>query len=449
MNGVFKATSKSEPSRREADTAVVTDAEALLQTQRWKFTRGKLAALTGAILMAGLAIAVPRLLTAQNPRVKPSPSALAVQTIVVQPVSSYRVRRTYTGRVAATRTSEIGFERSGTLIWVGVDRGDRVQAGQAIARLDTQNQMAQRHQLLAQKAQAEAVLQELRNGPRPEVIASARAQVSDLQNQLALETIRRDRREYLQREGAISKEQLDEVAFSRNALQDRLIAAKSRLAELENGTRSEQIAAQVAAVKQLEASIADLEVTIAKSTLKAPFSGAIGERRLDEGAVVTAGQAIVRLVEADTPEVEVGVPADAVSQLAVGSTQPIQIGQNRYAAKVMAIKPEVNPATRTRTVVLAIANTRPGAIAPDQVARLEVAQTVFNRGFWLPTRALTRSDRGLWSCFVQVDNRVERRDVEVLHTENNRVLVRGLLNAGDRVVTNGVQRFVPGQKVQP
>ncbi len=203
----------------------------------------------------------------------------------------------------------------------------------------------------------------------------------------------------------------------------------------------------MAAVNQLEANIADLEITITKSTLKAPFSGVIGERRLDEGAVVNVGEAIVRLVEADAPEVEVGVPAD-VSQLQIGSSQRVQIGQNRYAAKVIAIKPEVNPATRTRTVVLAVTNANSGTIAPLMVARLEVTQTTATQGLWLPTTALTRSDRGLWSCFVLVENTVERRDVEVLHTEGDRVLVRGLLQAGDRVVTNGVQRLVPGQQVQ-
>ena len=74
------------------------------------------------------------------------------------------------------------------------------QSCEAIARLDTQNQVAQLNQLRAQKAQAEAVLQEIHNELRVEMLASARAEVSDLQNQLALETIRRARREYLQQE---------------------------------------------------------------------------------------------------------------------------------------------------------------------------------------------------------------------------------------------------------
>ncbi|MBD2465250.1 efflux RND transporter periplasmic adaptor subunit [Oscillatoria sp. FACHB-1407] len=373
---------------------------------------------------------------------------MPVKTMSATMVQSYTVTRFYTGQVTATRSSELGFERSGALVWVGVDRGDRVEAGDILARLDTQNQGAQLNQLRAQKAQAEAVLQELRNGPRPEVVATARSQVNDLQNQIALETLRRDRREYLHQEGAISREQLDEVAFNRSALQERLNAAKSQLAELENGTRSEQIAAQLAVVRQLDASIADLEITIAKSTLRAPFAGVIGERRLDEGTVVNAGQAIVRLVEGDLPEVEVGVPVEAIPQLTPGSTQVLQVGEIRYFATVLAIEPEVNPTTRTRTVVLAVNNADLVSLAPNQVTRLEMTQEVSTTGFWLPTTALTPGDRGLWSCFVVVDGKLERRDVEVLHTETDRVLVRGLLQSGDQVVTEGVQRLVPGQVVQ-
>lgn len=442
--GLIQGLSEEESLKDGKPTTDPTQVDARSRN-RWR-----LAALIGLLVITGAIVGVPRWRSLQQEQNQPLLStAISVKTIAVEMVQSYTVTRSYTGDVTATRSSELGFERSGTLIWVGVDQGDRVQVGDAIARLDTQNQVAQLNQLRAQKAQATAVLQELRNGPRAEVIAAARSQVNDLQNQVALETLRRDRREYLHQEGAISREQLDEIAFNRNALQDRLMVAQSQLAELENGTRSEQLAAQLAVVQQLDASIADLEITIAKSTLRASFAGVISERRLDEGTVVSAGQAIVRLVEADIPEVEVGVPVEAVSQLTLGSIQSVQMGQNRYSAQVVAIKPEINPATRTRTVVLAISSPNLGSIAPNQVARLDLTQTVSGSGFWLPTTALIPSDRGLWSCFVVADDLLERRDVEILHTETNQVLVQGLLQAGDRVVINGVQRLVPGQRVQP
>lgn len=284
--------------------------------------------LLGGVLLSGLAVGVPRLLNANSSANRPAEGRiLSVKTTPVQAVTAYSTTQMYTGEVAAVRASELGFERSGKLVWLGVDQGDRVPVGTPIAKLDTQNLQAQRQQLLAQKAQAMAVLQELQNGPRTEVIAAAQAEVGNLQNQVQLEQIKRDRREYLYGEGAISREQLDETTFNQGALSKRLAATQSRLDELKTGTRPEQIVAQQAAVKQLEASIADLEITIAKSTITAPFAGAIAERRFDEGTVVNAGQSIVRLVEAASPEVEIGVPADLVAQLKIGSSQRIEIGQ--------------------------------------------------------------------------------------------------------------------------
>jgi multidrug efflux pump subunit AcrA (membrane-fusion protein) len=303
----------------------------------------------------------------------------------------------------------------------------------------------------------------LQNGSRREVIASARSQVSDLENQLRLANTRSQRRESLYKEGAVSKEQFEEVAFNRDALSDRLAAAQSQLEEVQNGARIEQINAQAAAVAQIEASILDLEITIAKSNLTAPFRGVIGERNLDEGSVAQSGQAIVRLVESANPELEIGVPFSVAATLKVASNQTVEIGDRTYAATVIAIKPETNLQTRTSTVVLKLQSSSQGAKKASantanfampksgEIARLKVSQTEQIQGFWLPTTALSRGERGLWSCFAIARDgdayRVEKRDVEVLHTEGDRVLVRGTISANEEVVSSGTQRLVNGQTV--
>jgi RND family efflux transporter MFP subunit len=385
---------------------------------------------------------------------------LTVSTVKLIPVNSYNITRYYTGEVVATRRTDLGFERAGKVIEVLYDRGQIVEAGAVIARLDTQNLQAQLSQLEAQRLRAVAQLQELQNGSRREVIASARSQVSDLENQLRLANTRSQRRESLYNEGAVSKEQFEEVAFNRDALSDRLAAAQSQLEEVQNGARIEQINAQAAAVAQVEASILDLEITIAKSNLTAPFRGVIGERNLDEGSVAQAGQAIVRLVESANPELEIGVPFAVAAKLKVGSMQTVEIGDRNYSATVIAIKPETNLQTRTSTVVLKLqdpsqaANNKTTNLAmpkSGEIARLRVSQTEQMQGFWLPTTALSRGERGLWSCFAIVRDgdayRVEKRDVEVLYTEGDRVLVRGTISANEDVVSSGTQRLVNGQIV--
>ncbi|NJN07708.1 MAG: biotin/lipoyl-binding protein [Richelia sp. RM1_1_1] len=196
---------------------------------------------------------------------------IPVTTLRVEPVKSYQVMRTYTGEIAAIRTSELGFERGGKLVDVFVKEGDKVTSGQPIAKLDVSNLQMQKLQLEAQLTQAQARLDEFIAGPRQQDIAAARAAVDDIKQQLQLQKTKLKRREYLYGEGAIAREQLDEIAFGENSLNARLQQAQSNLDELLAGTRIEQLAAQRAVVKQLEASISDLQITIAKSTIKAPL----------------------------------------------------------------------------------------------------------------------------------------------------------------------------------
>jgi len=415
--------------------------------------RKQLVAISGAGLL--LLFGVPIALSSINSRSQPVEikklTILPVETLAVKKVDSYEILRSYTGEVAAKRSSELGFEKGGKLVWFGVDRGDRVTRGRAIAKIDTRNLEAQKSRLLAQRARELAILSELKNGARSEDIAAARAEVSNLRNQLELEQIKESRRRSLYSQGAISKENLDEITYTVRALKDRLNIARSRLQELLNGTRSEQIAAQQAAVSQLDASIRELDVNIDKSTIRAPFSGIISNRNMDEGMVVNSGQSVVRLVEDTTPEIEIGIPGAILSDLKIGSQQKVSIGDRVYFAKVASILPEIDPATRTRTIILKLEGN--SSVASQEVARLQITRKINTAGYWLPTTALVKGERGLWSAFVVSETegnyRIEKRDLELLYTNGDRVFVRGMLADSDLVVSQGTQRLVPNQLVRP
>ncbi|MEM8674311.1 MAG: efflux RND transporter periplasmic adaptor subunit [Cyanobacteria bacterium P01_G01_bin.67] len=422
-----------------------------------KLSKWQLIIITGVILGLGFWLGQstqsPPTSLAQSVENKTQGNILPVATTKLEPVQSYQTTQTYTGEVKASRSSEVGFERGGKLVAVLVDEGDRLDTGMPLAKLDTANLEAEKKALVAQKAQAQAVLAELKNGARSEQITAAQASVRDLEQQLALEKLKSSRREYLYQEGAIAREQLDEIAFNRKALQERLTNAQSNLAELNNGTRVEKIIAQQAAIEALNAEINNLDISIAKSVLKSPFSGIVASRNLDEGVVVDMGQSILRVVEDVDPEVKIGIPSTLSRQVPPGSKQEVEVGKQTYQAIVSSILPEVDAATRTRTVVLRLPPTARNKVAPEQIARLSVTQNSHTDGYWLPINALVKGDKGLWSCFAIVDSNndnpeVERRHIELLETREDRVLVTGTLKPGDLIITDGAHRLVPGQVVQ-
>ena len=330
--------------------------------------------------------------------------------------------------------------------------------------------------------QEKAKLQELQTGTRIEDIQAARSVVLDLEEQVELAQLREKRREELYKQGAISQEQLDVASTETDTLNARLKRGRSELEKLQTGTRSEQIEAQKARVRQVqsqldeliagtrseqieaqkaevkrfEAQISEIDVVLRKSILYAPFTGTISVRHLDEGVVVNATQAVVRLVEDGERKVRVGVPPTQASRLRIGSLEEVRVAQKTLSAQVLSILPEVDSMTRTQSVILAL----PQAIAPGTIVKLELNQIETVTGYWLPTSALVWGERGLLACFALVSPQksdlvippltyqTEKRMVEVLHTQGDRSLVRGLLKPGELVVTTGTNQLVPGQLVR-
>jgi len=391
---------------------------------------------------------------------------LPVEIRRVEPVDTYQEYRTYTGKIAPTRTSELSFERAGKIVSIPVEEGDRVEVGAPLAYLDTANLKAQQQELFAKKAQLTAQLKEMEAGHRPETIAAARATVKDLEEQLELASLKNNRRQSLYTQGAISLEQLDEASFAATGLAAKLEEAKSNLNELLAGTRSEQIDAQKAAIAQIDASIENIEIELEKSTLKAPFSGTISVRLVDEGTVLSGlstGEPILRIIEDGVVEARIGVPVTAVGQIQLGSYQELKIGEKIYQAQVKAILPEIDSQTRTLTVVYALPQSATSQMYAGQVAQLKLIENISSTGYWLPTTALVRDVRGLWSCYVLGEKAkleytptdgeniflVEQRYIEVLYTKSDEVFVRGTLQPGDAVIVNGTHRLVPGQLVRP
>ena len=378
---------------------------------------------------------------------------LPVEVVTAQPVESYTIEREYVGEIVAGRSSSLGFEAGGTVVAILVDEGDAVTAGQPLARLDTRGLQTQRQQLVAQKDQAMAVLQELQNGPRQQNIAAARAAVADLQQQVSLSRLQRERREDLYDRGAISREELDQQTFGTGSLENRLAQAQSELDELLAGTRPEQLEAQAARVRQLEASIQALDVDIAKSVITAPFAGRVSQRLVDEGVVVGGGQTVVELLEGSTVEARIGIPADRVDSLSIGSRHMLTVGQRTLPATVTARLPELDATSRTVTAVLKVETDE--SLTVGQTARLALSNTQPAEGFWVPSTALVQGERGLWSVYVaspasENDSswEVARRHVEIVHTEGDRVLVQGMVQPGDQVIPSGTHRVVAGQEVE-
>ncbi len=387
---------------------------------------------------------------------------MPVNVMIVSPAEDSRQSRIYTGTIRANKRSDLGFEFGGMIDVVVVDEGDLVSEGALLASLDTDRLLAQEIAIKAQIEQAESVLAELKAGPRKETIAAARSLRAAAESDVLMAESNFLRRKALFQQAAISAEEFDQSRFGLTAARAKFQSASEQLAELEAGTRAEKVDAQMATVKQLQASLKELQVSIKKCQLLAPFSGIITRRYLDPGSIAAAGTPVLRLVDAKNLEAWVGLPVDAVTELEVGSEQLIRVAGVSYSATLLAKLQELDPQTRTQAVVWKFNASSSSKIVSGQLCEIEIESKNANpiNGFWIPTTALVKGVRGLWAVMALSPDsklsedespvyRIEKRDVEVIRVETNRVLVRGTLVPGDRIVTDGIHRIAPGQSVVP
>ncbi|MBL8889259.1 MAG: efflux RND transporter periplasmic adaptor subunit [Planctomycetaceae bacterium] len=411
--------------------------------------------LLALVSISGLAFAGSQFAKSPDPKFGADPveaSHLVIaETSLLVPADRASMTRTFSGLIKAARTSELGFKRAGRVEEILVQAGQLVEAGQVLARLDVQQTQADLEQSRASLQAAEAQLSEALAGPRSEAIAAAQAQVADSDSDVKLWTARFNRFQELNLTGAISAQEFDDSRFQLEAATSRREKFRRQLEELQVGTRPEQIALFRARVAQNEATLRRLEIELEDCYLRAPYAGQVSTRQVDEGAVVGPGTTIFRLVEQKEIEAWVGLPTEYIPRLSATEKQAVDVEGRSYSATLRDILPEVDLATRTQTVVFRLSSDSASEELPfpGQMFRLTLTRDETPDGFWVPITAISRGQRGLWSVTIVSpdDHKLERRDVEVLHVDSNRVLIRGLIESGERYVTTGLHRLTPGQRV--
>lgn len=321
----------------------------------------------------------------------------SVGVISVELAQGYTVTRRFTGQIEAAARTDLGFELGGRITEMLVEEGDVVGAGAVLARLDTSA-------LIPERAALEAELAAL----------AADAELARL-------TLARN-------------DTLTERGFRSVAAQD---DARLTLVRAEAG---------MAAVR---ARIAGVDVRLEKSVLTAPYAARIGARMTDPGQTAAAGQTVLVLFDTKPAQARVGLPPELTVGLVVGNKVTIELGGAELVATLRQIRPDLDPNTRSRSVVV----TLPEGAEPvlgDTVALL-LTQTVDDPGFWAPLSALREGVRGAWSVMAVETTPDGDRSlpaaVEVIHSDGARVFLRGDLPPGARIVAEAPGRLAPGQLV--
>jgi len=210
--------------------------------------------------------------------------------------------------------------------------------------------------------------------------------------------------------------------------------------------------------KSTEARVGEIRATIARKTIRAPFSGILGIRQVNLGQYLSAGQAIVSLQSLNPIYVNFGVPQQAVGQVGVGRKLRVtskDLTGTEFTGRVTALDSVVNEATRNIEVQATLSNPE-GKLRPGMFVQVEVVSGASRPVITLPASAINSAPYGD-SVFVVSDLKdqsgktyrgVRQQFVKVEGARGDQVGVVSGLNPGDEVVTSGVFKLRNGAAVQ-
>ena len=350
------------------------------------------------------------------------------------------------GSVVPIQTVNVSPKVSGRLVELLVEQGDKVTQGQILARMDDANIQAQLAEARANLDASQANLEKLRNGSRTEDVAAAKARVESAQARANLSRSRLERNRDLAKQGAITRDRLDELEADFRANTGTLRDTQMQLQQLQNGARREDIAQAEAQVAQSQARLKNIEVQQSDTVIRSPLNGIITQKYATVGAFVTptttasttssaTSTSIVAVADgleilAKVPEVDIGQIAVNQSVEVVADAYPDRI----FQGKVRLIAPEAVLEQNVTSFQIRIKlETGQTELQSGMNTNLTFIGRQIDNALVVPTVAITTENGQTGLLIPDRNNQSQFRAVTIGSTIDNKTQILKGIQAGERV----------------
>ena len=384
---------------------------------------------------------------------------------VVRPVRAIKIGelkavdgREFPGRAKARNEVELSFQVAGPLVSLPVDVGTEVKQGDEIASIDPRDFQAALDTAEGNLARAQANLLAMERGARPEELAQLKAALEEAEATSQQAAAEFERYAEAIKTKAVSQSEYD---FAK-ARSDRTVAqiktAQEALNIGQTGARPEDLDAKRSEIRALEANVAAAKNQLDYALLKAPFSGRVAARYVDNFQTVQAKQSIVRLLDMTKIEVTIQVPESLIGlvpQVKKVSCRFDAIPDREFFGVVSKIGSEASAATRTYPVTVEIDQPEDVQIMPGMAATLrnqpvEDSQTTAAE-LLVPASAVFTDVDGKQSYVWVVDEAagtVAKKPISTGQLTPAGLQISEGLSVGEWVVLTGTHSLLENQKVK-
>ncbi|ETR76691.1 RND transporter [Afipia sp. P52-10] len=336
------------------------------------------------------------------------PAAKAEQAIPVSidtaNQANFPVLLTGLGTVTPFNTVTVRSRVDGEIVKIAFQEGQTVQQGDLLAQIDPRPYQAAVDQARAKKAQDEATLKNAK---------------LDL-----------DRYSTLAKQDFASRQQLD--------------------------TQTAAVAQGTSLVQADQAALDNAETQLSYTSIKAPITGRVGFRLVDQGNIVNASaqNGIVSIAQVQPISIVFSLPENQIDRINKAMSRgkvPVSAytsdGSRKLAEGALAV---INNQVDTTTGVIQLKATfenTDNALWPGQAVSARVLVDTLDNVVVIPQTAVQHGQQGLWTYVITADQRAEARPLQIGESTNDSAVVLKGVSAGDRVVTGGQYRLQNGSLV--
>ncbi|MGI9302356.1 MAG: efflux RND transporter periplasmic adaptor subunit [Gammaproteobacteria bacterium] len=298
----------------------------------------------------------------------------------------------FPGQVISRNDARLAAEVQGRVVWVA-EVGDVIDQGEPVARLD------------------DTLLKE--------TLIENESAVAREQARLSLYVKEVRRLSSLVKQNNAARNSLDEAISNRAVSRSEIAAARARVMQVRE--------------------------RLARARILAPFTGVVTQRLVQLGEWADSGDAVVRLVDSKTLEVQTQVPATNLAYVTPGQSLRLKGNPKEDTAEVRAIVPVGDDRSRLFELRLI---TDQAIWSAGELLRVAVPTDTAREVITVPRDALVLRREGTIVYRIKDDDTAEPVAVATGIADGLVIAVSGSLQPGDRVVVRGGERLRPGQQVK-
>ncbi|MGF9818234.1 efflux RND transporter periplasmic adaptor subunit [Brevibacillus agri] len=350
------------------------------------------------------------------------------------------------GTLEPLEEAVVSFEVGGQLVEMAKNEGDKVKAGDVLARLNAQDYSLQVASSDAAVQQSAANLSKVNNGAREQEIAQARLLVEKAT--VALQKMQDDfkRIEQLYQQKAISQSEFETAQNGLTLAQKDLQNAQQAYSLVTQGARAEDKELSRATYNQAVIAKQVAASTLAKTQLRSPINGTIIAKLTSAGNLVGSGTPVYKVGNIDTLKVVLPVPDREISVWKEGETISLDLYGQKRDGKVTKIYPATNQSTGTIGVEVQVANSAHDWFAGQVV---KATKTIKGQaGVYVPVEAVISRGKDDAHVFLNAGGKAVKTKVEIGQISNDKLEIKSGLKEGDQLIVKGVDRLFDGDPIE-